>query len=81
MKKSDLYETDRFKLSQSNDKMGWVLADKDNLIVIKWINKRFNDTQEVVTLDDFDPEKFQRLARFMREMGDWLVENHPDKVF
>ncbi|MCA6367585.1 MAG: hypothetical protein IM618_11120 [Cytophagales bacterium] len=81
MKDSREYETERFKLSPSKDKSGWVVADKENLIVIKWIDKKFNDTQEVVTLEDFDPNKFQSLARFMREIGDWLAVNHPEKLF
>lgn len=72
----------RFVIAKSELKPNhWVCTDTENLIVCTFENKNFNDAQEFKTLEDFNPENFMQLARFAREMGDWLRENHYDKVF
>ena len=35
----------------------------------------------MTTLENFNPNDFMKLARYMREMGDWLNENHYEKIF
>lgn len=42
---------------------------------------KFNDTQKFTTLENFDPANFMYMTRYLREMGDWLRENHYDKIF
>lgn len=72
----------RFVIAKSELKPNhWVCTDTENLIVCTFENKNFNDAQEFKTLEDFNPENLMQLARFAREMGDWLRENHYDKVF
>lgn len=66
----------QYILQQSTDKGWWVATDKENGIVIKFQEHRFNDTQKVTTLEDIVNPNPLVLARQMRELSDWLVENH-----
>ena len=66
----------KYILQQSTDKGWWVATDKENGIVIKFQEHRFNDTQKVTTLEDIVNPNPLVLARQMRELSDWLVENH-----
>ena len=60
---------------------GWVCTDTENGIVCQFKAHRFNDTQKVTFLEDTPQPDALKIARLMREMGDWLSENHRDKVF
>ncbi|RRT94154.1 hypothetical protein [Empedobacter falsenii] len=71
---------DKYLLQKSEKENHWVCTDQENQIVIIWENGKFNDSQEVETLEDFNPDDFMKIARYMREMGDWLVEFHSDKL-
>lgn len=71
----------RFIIEQSEQPNKWVCTDTLNKIVVIFEHHKFNDTQKVTTLDDFDTSKYMKLAQYMREMGDWLNENHKDKIF
>jgi len=72
----------RFILQKSELKPNhWVCTDTENLIICTFENKNFNDTQEFKTLEEFNPANFMQLARYAREMGDWLRENHYDIIF
>jgi hypothetical protein len=70
----------KYKLEQSKEKQGWwVLTDTINLIVIKFQEGKFNDTQKVTLLngDDFSSmEDAMKQVKALREMADWLAENH-----
>ncbi len=73
---------ERFILQPSELKPGaWVCTDTENMIVCTFENHKFNDTQKMNMLEDFNPDNYMKLARIMRELGDWLNENHPEKVF
>lgn len=67
----------RFRLEKSQDLPGWwVLTDTENLIVIRFKEHEFNETQKVTHLDD-DKAVLERLgaqgiARVLREMGDYM---------
>lgn len=67
----------RFKLEKSQDLHGWwVLTDTENLIVIRFKEHEFNETQKITHLDN-DQEVISRLgaqgiARVLREMGDYM---------
>lgn len=67
----------RFKLEKSKEKEGWwVLTDTENLVVIKFKEHEFNESQKVSFLDD-DKLVIERLgaqgmARVLREMGDYM---------
>ena len=58
----------------------WVLTDTENRIVVRFEEHKFNDTQEVTMLEDCTLTALQA-ARVMRELGDWVVRHHANKVF
>ena len=70
----------RFKLEQSKDKQGWwVLTDTINLVVVRFQGGKFNDTQEVTLLNGDEVasmEDAMKQIRVLREMAEWLAENH-----
>jgi hypothetical protein len=76
------WEDDRYLLQQQENGTDWVLVDKENEIVFLWEHKRYNDTQEITTLNDIPPttDMISVLPRLMREAGDWLVNNHSNKL-
>ena len=72
----------RFKVQKSELKPNhWVCTDTENKIVCTFENHRFNETQKFDLLEDFNPDNYMELARIMREFGDYLGENHMEKVF
>ena len=75
---------ERFRLEKSQDQQGlWVLTDTENLIVIKFEDGKFNDTQKTSFINDDAVDKLgaQGLARVMREMGEYMVKYHGDVAF
>ena len=72
----------RYLLQQSKSVAdGWVCTDTETQIVIQWIEGRFNETQRVTPLDDKAAgTDALALARAMREMTDWLLNNNNDKL-
>jgi len=67
---------------QASEKPGyWVCTDTENKIVCVFENKRFNGSQHFTQLEDFDPKNFMKLARYIRELSDWLSQNHYSKLF
>lgn len=72
---------ERFILQPSQEQENWwVLTDTENQIVVRFENKRFNQTQQVTMLEDVDTPNPLVIARMMREIGDFLATNHRDKV-
>lgn len=69
----------RFLLQGSADRKGWVVTDKDYGVVVTFRNHRFNATKKITFLNDI-PTDHLVVARILREMGDWLGENHKDKI-
>ena len=72
----------RFKLEPSQEKEGWwVLTDTENLVVIRFEQHKFNETQKVSVLEEEDFMSLPgspavRMATVMREMGDWMYRHH-----
>lgn len=66
---------ERFGLTSGKDLM-WTVTDNENGIAIEFREGLFNETQEVKLPADFAPGDVMKLARIMREIGDWMVENH-----
>ena len=56
------------------------VLDKELNIRCIWEKGKFNDTQEFITAEDLNCSA-QELAKAMRELGDWLRENHYDLLF
>lgn len=78
----------RFKLQKSESLPNWwVLTDLENMIVVRWQQGKFNETQKVSPIEDADLfAKFgnniaQELARIMAEIADYLRGYHYEKVF
>ena len=67
----------RFILEKSQDLPGWwVLTDAENLVVLKFKEHEFNESQQVTFIDDDKSviEKLgaQGIAEVLREMGDYM---------
>lgn len=75
----------RFILQRSDRQQGWlVCTDLEHNIVCRFQEHNYNDTQQFTLLDGdkFDSEhEALRYATYLREMADWLRDNHYDKVF
>lgn len=69
---------DRFILQETET--GYCCTDQKNMIVCRFIARRFNDTQKITMLDD-NVLSAIKIATALREMADWLIENHKDKVY
>lgn len=54
----------------------WRVTDKAYLLTLRFEEGRFNETQEIVELENIAQEDIARLPSVLREMGDWMVENH-----
>lgn len=76
---------DRFILQHSTHQENWwVCTDTTHNIVCRFEEHRFNDTQEFTLLDGDSfatQEEALSFATYLREMGDWLKENHYNIVF
>ena len=71
----------RFLLQRSqHQKHGWVCTDLYYKMVVTWQEHRFNETKKVTFLEAAPTDYLVR-ARIMREIGDWLGENHNEKLF
>lgn len=57
---------------------GYVVTDTVSNIVVTFKEHQFNDTQHVTFLNDEMNTDALQLARIMREIGQWLYENHRD---
>lgn len=67
----------RFILEKSQDLPGWwFLTDAENLVVLKFKEHEFNESQQVTFIDD-DKSVIEKLgaqgvAQILREMGDYM---------
>lgn len=72
----------RFILQKSEKKKeGFVCTDTVNGLVCQFISHRFNDTQKFTFLENIERPDPLAIARILREMSDWLRENHYDIIF
>lgn len=70
-----------YKIEKSTSPNKWVCTDLTNKIVCVFEDKKFNETQKMTELEDFNNSDFMKIPTIMREMGDWLFENHKEKLF
>ena len=71
----------RFVLEKSQELPGWwVLTDTENMVVIRFKENDFNNSQKVTILGEkqevLDKLGVNGLARAFREMADYLSINH-----
>ena len=73
----------KYRLEKSKDLPNWwVFTDTENLVVVKFEDGKFNETQQVSFLEDNAAQLgAARLARIMREIGDYIVRYHSDIAF
>jgi transcriptional regulator with XRE-family HTH domain len=70
-------DKDRFLLQKSKEKEnGWLVTDAERGIVIKFDDHKFNDTQEIVLLEDIKEPDAIELATAMTEIAEWLRKYH-----
>lgn len=71
----------RFVIEKSKDLPNWwVLTDTENLIVCKFENGKFNETQTFSFIEE-DKIDVNQVAHIMTEIGDWVVRYHSSKAF
>lgn len=66
---------ERFELTSGKDLM-WTVTDNESGIAIDFREGFFNESQDVKLLTEFTYGDAPRMARIMREIGDWMAENH-----
>ena len=71
---------ERYRVERSKESPGWwVVTDLESMIVVRFEEKKFNDTQQVSTLGDENRDAMY-YARAMREMTDYLIKHHKNIV-
>lgn len=70
-------EKERFTLTSGKDLM-WTVKDNESGIAIEFREGLFNERQEVTLPVDYVPADAPKMARIMREIGDWMAENHSE---
>lgn len=72
---------ERYLLQKSKEQNKWYVAT-DTLagIVVKFEKGKFNETQKATMLEDlnFHSGTPTRLATAMKELTEWLINNHSD---
>lgn len=67
----------RFKIEESTQQKGWwVCTDTKNLIVCKFKEHQYNETQQFTILEELKNPNPLTIAKAVREMADWLRANH-----
>lgn len=70
----------KYLIQKSKDPGWWVVTDTENLVVVKFKEHEYNETQQTTMLEDCNLSVMQ-IARVAREMADWIAAHHIDKVF
>lgn len=71
---------ERYKVEKSADPQKWVCTDMIHNIVIEFEEHKFNETQQI-TFEGNQHYDVMQIAKLLREMADWLGENHYTKIF
>lgn len=80
VKPEGVWEDDKYLLQHGETDGEWVLTDKENQIVFIWEDREFNETQRITPLDQFKAEDITSIPTMMRKAGEWLAENHSNKI-
>jgi hypothetical protein len=71
----------RLIIQESEKANHYVVTDQTNGIVIVFEKGKYNETQKVTNLKNTDPNDFMLQARQMREVGEWLMNFHKEKLY
>lgn len=67
----------RFKLDEVQQGL-YIVEDKMTGLLCMFEKGKFNETQDFRNIPQGTP---MQIPTLMRELGDWLAENHRDKLF
>lgn len=70
-------EKERFSLKAGANLM-WTVSDAESGVSIEFREGLFNETQKVSVPDDMQGSGVMKMASIMREIGDWMAENHAE---
>lgn len=73
---NQINESDYFTLQKSEKEGYWVAVHKKANIVVEFEEGKFDETQKVTNIYDFEPSEYGKIPTYMRQLGDWLYENH-----
>lgn len=68
---------ERFSLKAGANLM-WTVSDAESGVSIEFREGLFNETQKVNVPDNMQGSDAMRVAYVMREIGDWMAENHAE---
>jgi len=72
--------TTRYHVVAGQELGSFVCTDQHNGIVCIWQQGQFNDSQSITLLNDTNDASPMDIARYMRQMGDYLQEHHAPKL-
>ena len=67
----------RFKIDEPQEGL-YIVEDTDTGLLCMFEKGKFNETQDFRNIPQENP---MQIPTLMRELGDWLAENHRDKLF
>ena len=70
-------EKERFSLKAGANLM-WTVSDAESGVSIEFREGLFNETQKVNVPDNMQGCDAMKMASIMREIGDWMAENHSE---
>lgn len=70
-------EKERFSLKAGANLM-WTVSDAESGVSIEFREGLFNESQKVSVPDNMQGSDAMKVASVMREVGDWMAENHSE---
>lgn len=72
---------EKYLLQKSTERQNvWIVTDTVYGIVVQFEEGKFNETQKVSFLEEPN-EPALSIARKLRELSEWIIENHPEVIF
>lgn len=69
-------DNDLFTLQESDKPNHYIAVHKKANIIVEFERGKFNESQKVTNLVEFHPSEYGKIPSYMRQLGDWLAENH-----
>lgn len=67
----------RYKIDEPQQGL-YIVEDTESGLLCMFEQGKFNETQE---FSNIPKTNLMQVPTLMRELGDWLAENHRDKIF